>query len=161
MGDTTILIDKLIQEIKKDITLSNELLEILIQEKVCLEQKNIEQMEAIIEQKNRIVLALNDNQTARDTIQEQLGGPIGFKGLQYILKKFNLQKHPVFKVTLQELEKLLLQIQKLSSINSSIIAVSQTQTTRIIDVLRGRKNTCYGEDAHIYSTNTSNFLTKA
>lgn len=161
MVDITTLINKLIQEIRKDVVLAKELVKILQHERIVLEQKNIEQIETVTEKKARIILALNDNQLVRDSIQEQLGSSIGFKGLQCILKKFNLQKHPGFKETFQELEKLLLQIKNLTEINGTIISISQAQTARIIDILYGRENTSYGENAQIYSTSTSKFLTKA
>ena len=161
MVDTTTLINNLIQEIKKDVSSANELLKILQFERIALEQKNIDQIEAITEKKTSIILALNDNQAIRDNIQEQLGGTIGFKGLQYILKKFNLQQHPSFKEILQELENLLQQIQHLTEINGTIVSISQAQTARIIDILYGRENTSYGENAQIYSTSSSKFLTKA
>ena len=77
------------------------------------------------------------------------------------MKKFNLQQHPSFKEILQELENLLQQIQHLTEINGTIVSISQAQTARIIDILYGRENTSYGENAQIYSTSSSKFLTKA
>lgn len=160
MKETTILINELTNEIKNDVNLSREFITLLESERTSLEKKDIEQIEKLAAKKTSLILAFSKNQKSRDDIQQQLGGPIGFQGLRYILEKFKLQQHPTFKIILQDLEKLLIKIQNMSDINSKIIAISHAQTSRIIDILYGRDNQIYGENAKVCSTGVSKSITK-
>jgi len=161
MIDSTILINKLIDKIQNDLELSKKLAILLEEERTALEKRAIEQIEAITEKKANIISALNENQNYRDNIQEQLGGPHGFSGLQYILAKFKLQQHPTFKTILQELEQLLIKIKAMSTINGKIIAISHAQTLQVMDIIYGRENTLYGENAQVYSAGQSKTIVKA
>ena len=161
MIDSNALVNELIAEIKKDIELSTNLLGLLHAEKAGLEAKNLALLESIIAQKSAIIAAININQLARDKIQQQLGGSTGFNGLKEILDRLQLKQHPVFKEILKELELLLIKIKNLAEINGKIVAISQAQTARVIDIIYGRENQTYSGNAKVYSTGTSTTLIKA
>lgn len=161
MAIPTDLLSQLIAEINKDLSLAKKLYAQLKQEKLALEQKNISSLESITTEKITIITALNEHQLLRDNIQLQLGAELGFKGLKQIITKFNLAQHDELKTLLPELEQILQQIKNLTEINGNILAISQNQTNRIIDILYNRENTYYGENAKLRATGSSKFFTKA
>ena len=155
------LIQNLIHEIRNDIKLGYELIDLLEQEKLTLEQKDINKLEIISKKKAEIISSLTKNQITRDSIQEKLGASIGLKGLQTILKKFVLKNHEIFKHIIDELEQLLSKVKYMMDVNSKIVAISQAQTSRVLDIICGRENTSYSKKTQICSTNTSKTITKA
>lgn len=124
--------------LEKDRTQLDMLAKLLLDEKACLEKRDLEQLNVLLQQKQQVLTAIEQDDHAR----RQLLAKAGLKENQTSLPELRrlLSKSPDYTALvelIESVEKRLLQCRELTEINSAIVHRSRINTQRTLGILRG------------------------
>lgn len=124
--------------LEKDRTQLDMLAQLLLEEKSCLEKRDLEQLNVLLQKKQQILTSIEHDDHAR----RQLLAKAGLKDNQTSLPKLRqlLGKSPDYAVLVELIENVenrLLRCRELTEINSAIVHRSRISTQRTLGILRG------------------------
>ena len=124
--------------LEKDRTQLDMLARLLLDEKACLEKRDLEQLNVLLQQKQQVLTAIEQDDHAR----RQLLAKAGLKENQTSLPELRrlLSKSTDYTALvelIESVEKRLLHCRELTEINSAIVHRSRINTQRTLGILRG------------------------
>lgn len=123
---------------EKDRTQLDMLAQLLLDEKVCLEQRDLEQLTVLLQKKQIILAAIENDDHARRQLLAKAGlkdGQTSLPKLRQLLSKS--PDHVVLVELIESVENRLQHCRELTETNSVIVHRSRINTQRTLGILRG------------------------
>ncbi|WP_290705591.1 flagella synthesis protein FlgN [Amphritea sp.] len=136
---------------------------LLDQEYQALQQRNLEQLQALVEQKTEALQQLEENNQTRNQLFISAGITPDKAGLQAFKAELNETDAIAFSTLWNELEKVLLQVNDKNKRNELIITRNSRNLEQLLSILRGQnqKNTLYDQSGEKGNYSAQNSLGKA
>ena len=136
---------------------------LLDQEYQALQQRNLEQLQALVEQKTEALQQLEENNQTRNQLFISAGITPDKAGLQAFKAELNETDAIAFSTLWNELEKVLLQVNDKNKRNELIITRNSRNLEQLLSILRGQnqKNTLYDQSGEKGNYSAQNRLGKA
>jgi flagella synthesis protein FlgN len=136
---------------------------LLDQEYQALQQRNLEQLQALVEQKTEALQQLEENNQTRNQLFISAGVTPDKAGLQTFKAELNETDAIAFSTLWNELEKVLLQVNDKNKRNELIITRNSRNLEQLLSILRGQnqKNTLYDQSGEKGNYSAQNSLGKA
>lgn len=138
----------------------NDLLE---QEYKALQQRNITQLQELVEQKTTALLQLEENSQTRNQLFITAGITPDKAGLQAFKAELNKTDADAFLTLWNELENILQQVNEKNKRNELVITRNSRNLEQLLSILRGQnqKNTLYDQSGEKGNYSAQNSLGKA
>lgn len=129
----------------------------------ALQQRNLEQLQALVEQKTEALQQLEENNQTRNQLFISAGITPDKAGLQAFKAELNETDAIAFSTLWNELEKVLLQVNDKNKRNELIITRNSRNLEQLLSILRGQnqKNTLYDQSGEKGNYSAQNSLGKA
>ena len=137
--------------------------DLLDQEYQALQQRNIEQLQELVEQKTEALRELEENNQVRNQLFISAGITPDKTGLQAFQAALNETDAKAFSTLWNQLEKVLLQVNDKNKRNELIITRNSRNLEQLLSILRGQnqKNTLYDQSGEKGNYSAQNSLGKA
>ncbi|OFE11565.1 hypothetical protein PHACT_13575 [Pseudohongiella acticola] len=113
------------------------LADLLASEKTCLEQRDLDKLNALLTQKQSVLAQIERNDHTRRQLLTQAGVPAAQTNLQNLKRILGKGGENEFTVLLEGIESRLQHCRELSETNSIIVHRSRLNTERALSILRG------------------------
>ena len=136
---------------------------LLDQEYQALQQRNLEQLQVLVEQKTAVLQQLEESNQTRNQLFISAGITPDKAGLQAFKTGLNETDESAFSTLWKELEKELLQVNDKNKRNELIITRNSRNLEQLLSILRGQnqKNTLYDQSGEKGNYSAQNSLGKA
>ncbi|MEX0739732.1 MAG: flagellar protein FlgN [Pseudohongiella sp.] len=125
------------QLLESDRTQLDTLAEVLLAEKTCLEQRDLEKLNTLLARKQSVLASIETNDHTRRKLLQQAGVPADQTNLQHLKRLLGKGGDNEFTALLDSIEARLQQCRELSETNSIIVHRSRLNTQRTLSILRG------------------------
>lgn len=125
------------QLLESDRSQLDTLAELLLAEKNCLEQRDLEQLNTLLNQKQTVLASIENNDHTRRKLLAQAGVPADQTSLQNLKRLLGKSGNNDYTQLLESIENRLQQCRELSETNSIIVHRSRLNTQRALGILRG------------------------
>ena len=145
------------------ITFLNTLDSLLDQEYQALQERNLEQLQALVEQKTAALLQLEENNQSRNQLFLSAGITPDKAGLQEFSSQLADTEAKSFTDKWSELENILLQVNEKNKRNEIIISRNSRNLEQLLSIIRGQnqKNTIYDQSGGKGNYSAQNRIGKA
>jgi flagella synthesis protein FlgN len=124
--------------LEKDRTQLDMLAQLLLEEKACLEKRDLEQLNVLLQKKQTVLTAIEHDDHARSQLLTKAGlkdGQISLPKLRQLLSAS--PEHQALAELVESVENRLQHCRELTEINSVIVHRSRINTQRTLGILRG------------------------
>lgn len=125
------------QLLESDRNQLDALAELLQAEKTCLEQRDLDQLNALVTQKQSVLASIENNDHIRRKLLQQAGVPADQTNLTHLKRLLGKGGENEFTALLESIESRLQKCRELSEVNSVIVHRSRLNTQRALSILRG------------------------
>jgi len=125
------------QLLENDRSQLDALAELLLAEKTCLEQRDLDKLNTLLTQKQNVLASIENNDHTRRKLLEQAGVPAEQTNLQHLKRLLGKGGNNEMTAILDSIETRLQQCRELSETNSVIVHRSRLNTQRTLGILRG------------------------
>ncbi|MBC53710.1 MAG: hypothetical protein CMQ34_15475 [Gammaproteobacteria bacterium] len=125
------------QLLESDRNQLDALAELLQAEKTCLEQRNLDQLNTLVTQKQSVLASIENNDHVRRKLLQQAGVPADQTNLTHLKRLLGKGGENEFTALLESIESRLQKCRELSEVNSVIVHRSRLNTQRALSILRG------------------------
>lgn len=125
------------QLLESDRNQLDALAELLLAEKTCLEQRDLDQLNELMTQKQGVLASIENNDHIRRKLLLQAGVPAEQTSLTHLKRLLGKGGENEFTALLGSIEARLQQCRELSEVNSIIVHRSRLNTQRALGILRG------------------------
>lgn len=125
------------QLLESDQSQLDSLAELLLAEKNCLEQRDLDALNTLLTQKQAVLASIESNDHVRRKLLQQAGVPADQTNLTHLRRLLGKGGDNDFTALLDRIEARLQQCRELSEVNSIIVHRSRLNTQRALSILRG------------------------